>query len=169
MKNLKILKNWKFLKKSKSAWWNLFEFFKKKNNFPKFLHFSKKFDFFWIIQNFWNFQKSWLFVTTELTKCNNIWSYIRYRIPPSVVALKFSYGSVINLFLKFWNCCGCLHHSLFCFGRLCYLRIAAIHMVLLHVWLHMCLKQLHMLLFPHQLLSMKVAQKTSDTKLIVEY
>ena len=40
---------------------------------------------------------------TELIKCNNIWSYIRYRVPPSVVALKVSYGSVINFFLKFWK------------------------------------------------------------------
>ena len=38
-------------------------------------------------------------MTTELTQCNNIWSYIRYRIPPSVVALKFSHGLVINFFL----------------------------------------------------------------------
>ena len=42
--------------------------------------------------------------STELIKCNNIWSYICYRIPPSVVALKVSYGSVINFFkiLKFF-------------------------------------------------------------------
>ena len=61
-------------------------------------------------------------------------------------------------------CCGCLHYS-----RLCYLRIAAIYMVLLHVWLHMLLKQLHMLLFPHQLLSKYIVQKTSDIYLIVKY
>ena len=40
-------------------------------------------------------------MSTELKKCNNIWSYIRYRIPPSVVALKFSHGLVINFFCKF--------------------------------------------------------------------
>ena len=34
-------------------------------------------------------------------KFANTSKYIRYRIPPSVVALKFSHGSVINFFCKF--------------------------------------------------------------------
>ena len=43
-------------------------------------------------------------MSTELTKYN-IWSYICYRIPPSVVTLKFSHGSVINFFCKFSKKC----------------------------------------------------------------
>ena len=52
---------------------------------------------------FENFKRSWWLNRTELTKCNNIWSYIRYRIPPSVVALKFSYGSSSTFFWDFEN------------------------------------------------------------------
>ena len=59
-------------------------------------------------------------MSTELTKCNNIWSYIHYRIPPSVVALFCTFSKIgflissntfwifqnfwiFHLFLKFWK------------------------------------------------------------------
>ena len=70
-------------------------------------HFHGIFQNLWIFQIFEcfkifeNFKRSWWLNRTELTKCNNIWSYIRHWIPPSVVALKFSYGSVINFFCNF--------------------------------------------------------------------
>ena len=76
-----------------------FQIFQKNLIFQIFVSFQI-FDCFKIFENF---KRSWWLNRTELTKCNNIWSYIRYRVPPSVVALKVSYGSVINFFLKFWK------------------------------------------------------------------
>ena len=77
----------------------------KKLNFSDLFKFSNKI--------FENFKRSWWLNKTELTKCNNIWSYIRYRVPPSVVALKVSYGSVINFFFEILKNLKILKNSIF--------------------------------------------------------
>ena len=64
----------------------------------EFFRFFLSFQIFECFKIFENFKRSWWLNRTELTKRNNIWSHIRYRIPPSVVALKSAMGPSSTFF-----------------------------------------------------------------------